>query len=75
MFEVNENLEKAAKLSLSLPLPEKQLVILSDASEHAAGHVFMTEDYTDTTQGPLKTHVSIAIASRGVTTVQMSHTM
>ena len=37
IFKINENLAKAAKLSLPLPLPEKQLVIMCDASEHAAG--------------------------------------
>ena len=54
MFEINENLAKAAKLSLKLPLPEKQLVVTCDASEHAARYVLLTEDYTDTAEGPPK---------------------
>ena len=37
-FDINENLVKAAKLSIRLPLPDKQLVIMG--SEHAAGYVF-----------------------------------
>ena len=36
MFDINENLANAAKMSLRLPLPDKQLVIMCDASEHAA---------------------------------------
>ena len=53
MFEINENLANAAKLSSKLPLLEKQLVIMCDASEHAAGYI-LTEDYTDTDEGPFR---------------------
>ena len=59
IFEINENLAKAAKLSLRLPLPDKQLVIMCDASEHAAGYVLLIEDYTETNDGPLKTYAPV----------------
>ena len=36
IFDINGILTKAAKLSLSVPLPEQQLVLLCDASEHGA---------------------------------------
>ena len=48
MFDNNENLANAAKMSLRLPLPGKQLVIMCDASEHAVGYVLLIEDYTET---------------------------
>ena len=47
IFEITESLLKATKVSLKLPLPDKQLVILCDASEHAAGFVLLIEDYSD----------------------------
>ena len=40
IFEINESLLKARKVSVKLPLPDKQLVIMCDASEHAADYVF-----------------------------------
>ena len=48
MFDINENLANAAKMSLRLPLPDKQLVIMCDASEHAAGYALLIEDYSET---------------------------
>ena len=47
IFEINESLLKATKVSPKLPLPDKQLVIMCDASEHAAGYVLLIEDYAD----------------------------
>ena len=41
IFDINENLANSAKMSLRLPLPDKQLVIMCDASEHAAGYVLL----------------------------------
>ena len=35
-FDINENLARGAKLSPGLPLPDKQLLIMCDANEHAA---------------------------------------
>ena len=75
IFEINETLAKAAKLSLRLPLPDKQLVIICDASEHAAGYVLLIEDYTETNDGPLKTYAPVSFGSQRFTEGQMSLTM
>ena len=64
IIDINENLAGAAKLSLRLPLPDKQLVIMSDASEHAAGYVFLIEDYTETNDVKKKTYAPVPSVSR-----------
>ena len=74
-FEIYENLAKAAKLSLRLPLPEKQLIIMCDASEHAAGYVLLIEDYTTTEDGPTKAYAPVAFVSQRFTEGQMSLSM
>ena len=74
-FENNENLAKAAKLSLRLPFPDKQLVILCDASEHTAGYVLLIEDYAKTNDGPMKTYAPVSFGSQRFTENQMSLTM
>ena len=50
-------------MSLRLPLPDNQLVIMCDASEHAAGYVLLIEDYTDTENGPMKSYAPVAFGS------------
>ena len=75
IFDINENLANAAKLSLRLPLPDKQLVIMCDASEHAAGYVLLIEDYTETNDGPTKSYAPVAFGSQRFTEGQMSLTM
>ena len=75
MFDINENLAKAAKMSLRLPLPDTQLVIMCDASEHAAGYVLLIEDYTETNDGPTKSYAPVAFGSQRFTEGQMSLTM
>ena len=75
MFDINENLANAAKRSLRLPLPDKQLVIMCDASEHAAGYVLLIEDYTETNDGPTKSDAPVAFGSQRFTEGQMSLTM
>ena len=74
-FDINQNLARAAKLSLKLPLPEKQLVIMCDASEHAAGVVLLIEVYTETNDGNKKTYARVAFGSQRFTEGQMSLTM
>ena len=74
IFEINENLAKAAKLSLRLPLPDKQLVIMCDASEHAAGYDLLIQDYTETNDGPMKSHAPVSFGSQRFTEGQMSLT-
>ena len=64
IFEINESLLNATKLSLKSPLPDKQLVIMCDASEHAAGYVLLIEDYTETQSGSLKKYASVAFGSK-----------
>ena len=75
IFDINENLANAAKMSLQLPLPDEQLVILCDASELAAGYVLLIEDYTDSDVGPMKSHAPVAFGSQRFTEGQMSLTM
>ena len=75
IFDINENLANAAKMSLRLPLPDKQLVIMCDASEHATGYVFLIEDYTETNNGPTKSYAPVAFGSQRFTEGKMSLTM
>ena len=75
MFEINEALLKATKIPLKLPQPEKQLVIMCDASEHAVGYVLLIEDYTKKESGNLKTYAPVAFGSKKFQGGQMSLTM
>ena len=75
IFDINESLLKATKLSLKLPLPDKQLIIMCDASEHAAGYVLLTEDYSETQSGSLKKYAPVAFGSKKFQGGQMSLTM
>ena len=75
IYDINKNLVRAAKLSLMLPLPEKQLVIMCDAGEHAAGYLLLIEDYTETKDGNKKTYALVALGSQRFTEGQMSLTM
>ena len=75
IFDINENLARAAKLSLRLPLPDKQLVIMCDASEHAAGYVLLIEDYTESNGDKKKTYAPVVFGSQRFTEGQMSLTM
>ena len=73
IFEINESLLKATKVSLKLPLPDKQLVIMCDASEHAAGYVLLIEDYAD--PSVKQTYAPVAFGSKKFQGGQMSLTM
>ena len=75
IFDINDNLANAAKMSLRLPLPDKQLVIMCDTSEHAAGYVLLIEDYTETNDGPTKSYAPVAFGSQRFTEGQMSLTI
>ena len=74
IFDINESLLKATKLSLKLPLQDKQLVIMCDASEHAAGYVLLIEDYSETQSGSLKKYAPVAFGSKKFQGGQMSLT-
>ena len=57
-FDINENLAKDAKLLLRLPLPDKQLVIMCDASAHAAGYVLLIEDNVEINNRPMRSNAA-----------------
>ena len=73
IFELNKSLLKATKVSLKLPLPDKQLVIICDASEHAAGYVLLIEDYAD--PSAKQTYDPVTFGSKKFQGGQMSLTM
>ena len=73
IFEINKSLLKATKVFLKLPLPEKQLVIMCDASEHAADSVFLIEDYAD--PSGKQTYAPVSFGSKKFQGGQMSLTM
>ena len=73
IFEINESLLKATKVSLKLPLPDKQLVIMCDASEHAAGYVLLIEDYA--VSSAKHTYAPVAFGFKNFQGGQMSLTM
>ena len=75
IFDINEILLKATKLSLKLALPDKQLVIMCDASEHAAGYVLLIEDFSETQSGSLKKYAPVAFGSKKCQGGQRSLTM
>ena len=62
IFETNESLLKATKVSLKLPLPDKQSVLMCDASEHAAGYVLLIDDYAD--PSAKQTYAPVAFGSK-----------
>ena len=43
-MEINRDLDKCSQLALKQPLPNKQLVLMTDASFTAAGYAILTED-------------------------------
>ena len=42
--EINRDLDRCSQLALKQPLPNKQLVLMTDASFLAAGYAILTED-------------------------------
>ena len=42
--EINRDLDRCSQLALKQPLPNKQLVLMTDASSTAAGYAILTED-------------------------------
>ena len=72
---INKNLVKAAKMILRLSLPEKQLVIMCDASEHTSGFVLLTNYYTERAKEHHQFYAPVSFGSRRFTTGQRSLTM
>ena len=60
---------------MKLLRPDKQLVIMCDASEHAAGYVFLIEDNSEQQSGSLKKYAPVAFGSQKFHGGQMSLTM
>ena len=60
---------------MRLPLSEKEVAILCDASEHAAGYVLLIDDYTDEETGETNNFAPVAFGSKNFTAGQMSLTM
>ena len=75
MFDIYESLAKATKLSLRLPLPDQQLLLMCDASEYAAGYVLLSGDYANKNTAPSKACARVAFGSHQFTAEQMSLTM
>ena len=75
ILEINECLLKASKMSLKLPLPEKQIVIMFDAGENAYGFVLLFDDYVDEETGETSRLAPVAFGSKRFTTGEMSLTM
>ena len=74
-MKISNGLSKAAKLSLRLPQPDKQLVVMCDTSEHAASYVLLVEVYTESDTGSMKSYAPVAFSSQRFTKGQMSLTM
>ena len=70
-----EDLKKACNTSLRMPLPNKLFVIVTDASEHAAGYALVIEDYTDgrNTSGKKKSYAPVMFGSKTFNSAQMKH--
>ena len=70
--EINEALDRCCQLALRQPLPDKQLVLMTNASFQAAGYAVLIEDdpnqkYTSTR----KTYALIAYGSKAYTPSQI----
>ena len=73
ILEMKENLAKAVELSIRLySLSDKQLVIMFDASEHAAGYVLLIKDYTESKIGTTKSYPLVVLGSQQCREGQMS---
>ena len=62
---MNDVLEKGRQLALTHPLPDKQLILMTDANFRAAGYAVLTED--DPNQkitSTRKTNASVAYGSK-----------
>ena len=66
---------EASKFSLKFLLPGKQLVIMCDAVEHAAGYILLIKYYTDKETGETIKFEPVVFGSKSFTTGQMSLTM
>ena len=72
---LKEDLKLAMERTMRLPLAGKQYVIMSDASDFAAGYVLMIEDYTQEQSKNRKTYAPIAFGSQKFSPGQYKHTI
>ena len=65
IITLRKNLEQACQMSLRLPKPDAQYVILTDASFFAAEYVLLIEDISiDQTGKTHKTYVPVSFGSK-----------
>ena len=70
--EINRDLDKCSQLALKQPLPNKQLVLMTDASFTAAGYVILIEDDPDQKYTSVKkSYAPIAYGSSTFTPSQL----
>ena len=70
--EINRDLDKCSKLALKQPLPNKQLVLMTDASFKAAGNAILTEDDPNQENSSVeKSYAPIAYGSKTFTPSQL----
>ena len=69
---LKHDLIQATDITLRLPKPGLQYVILCDASYHGTGFVLMVEDYVKTdNKGEMKTYAPVSFGSRLFNTAQL----
>ena len=69
---LKHDLIQATDITLRLPKPRLQYVILCDASYHGTGFVLMVEDFVKTdNKGELKTYAPVSFGSRLFNTAQL----
>ena len=70
--EINRDLDKCSQLALKQPLPNKQLVLMTDASFTAAGYAILTEDDPNQRYSSVKkSYAPIAYGSKTFTPSQL----
>ena len=72
---LKDDLRMTMERTMRLPLANKQYVIMSDASDFAAGFVLLIEDYTKNQDTVKKTYAPIAFGSQKFTPGQYKHTI
>ena len=70
--EINRDLDKCSQLALKQPLPNKQLILMTDASFTAAGYAILTEDEPNQKSTSVKkSYAPIAYGSKTFTPSQL----
>ena len=70
--EINRDLDRCSQLALKQPLPNKQLVLMTDASFTAAGYAILTKDHPNQKYISVKkSYAPIAYGSKNFTPSQL----